>query len=126
MDKFKRLLINTTIAEFACEVIWIYRFLLLITLRGLTMLSWSLFLLSNKSFGFSSHLLNLVAFSKRWVQLRRILHIITFLAVLDYLFVILILYILAFVLNITNNLLSCKVSNLFMRQLASILSFLLP
>ena len=134
MDKFKRLLINTAITEFACEVIWIYSFLLLGTLRWLIRMIGRRLLLSNKSFGFSSHLLNLVAFSKGrgWVELGRILHGIGILdilgvpGILAYLFVILILCIFAFVLNITYNLLSCKVSNLFMRQLAPIFAFLLP
>ena len=131
MDKFKRLLINTAITEFACEVIWIYSFLLLGTLRWLAGLIGCRLLLSNKSFGFSSHLLNLVAFRKGrgWVELGRILHvsgILGIFGILAYLFVILILCIFAFVLNITYNLLSCKVSNLFMRQLAPIFAFLLP
>ena len=129
MDKFKRLLINTAITEFACEVIWIYGFLLLGTLRWLIRLIGRRLLLSNKSFGFSSHLLNLVAFGKgrRWVELGCILHVSSVLdALLAYLLVSLSLCIFAFVLNITYNLLSCKVSNLFMRQLAPIFAFLLP
>ena len=50
MDKFKRELINTAITEFACEVIWIYGFLLLGTLRWLVGTRRRDLLLSNKIF----------------------------------------------------------------------------